>query len=308
MKKNKVWFTTVSNGKLVNIPSAIITKLKSSFVLDILPPHEILSFFLKSDNLIKKALLFFVLSIFTHCAFSQKADSTKSVYHFGGGVIVTNNGISLLPNLTLGKPAVIFDMSMGGRLSFEPQFRFSFEGKPWTFLFWWRYKLLETEKLRMNIGVHPAILFASDTSTINGFSEDVLVSKRYLAGEISPNYLLTENISIGMYYLYSLGFDAGTTNNVHFITINCKFLNIRLFEQFYMNFHPQAYYLRMDEDDGYYVTSTLTLARKKFPISISSIINKTIQTNIAASKDFVWNVSLIYSFNKEYVKNRKYGS
>ncbi len=269
--------------------------------LKLMVKHRIL-YIPKFKNPIKRLLLLIIFLILTHLAYSQKVDSVKFVNHFGGGVSITNNGISLLPNLTLGEPAMIFDMSVGRRLSFEPQFRFSLEGKPWTFLFWWRYKLIETEKVRMNIGAHPAILFAQDTSTINGSVEDILISKRYVAGEISPSYLLTKNISIGIYYLYSHGFDAGTTKNVHFVTINFKLANIKLFGQFYMNFHPQAYYLRMDENDGYYITSTWTLARKNFPLSISGIINKTVQTNIAASKSIVWNISLNYSFNKEYVK------
>jgi len=44
------------------------------------------------------------------------------------------------------------------------------------------------------------------------------------------------------------------------------------------------------------------LANRKIPLSISSVINKIIQTKITASKNFVWNVSLIYSFNKKYVE------
>lgn len=65
---------------------------------------------------------------------------------------------------------------------------------------------------------------------------------------------------------------------------------------------PQFYYLKQDERDGFYVTSKLTLAKRNFPLSISAIINKTIQTDITAGKNFVWNESLIYSFNKKYVK------
>lgn len=58
----------------------------------------------------------------------------------------------------------------------------------------------------------------------------------------------------------------------------------------------------MEENDGVYFSSTLTLASRKFPLSISALINETIQTKIPADKNFVWNVSLIYSFNKEYVE------
>jgi len=69
-----------------------------------------------------------------------------------------------------------------------------------------------------------------------------------------------------------------------------------------MKFTPQVYYLKMDKQDGYYFTSALTFANRKFPLSISGVINKIIQTKIIASKNFVWNVSLIYSFNKKYIE------
>jgi post-segregation antitoxin (ccd killing protein) len=63
--------------------------------------------------------------------------------------------------------------------------------------------------------------------------------------------------------------------------------------------------LKIDGSDGFYFSSSLTLARRSFPISISALINKTIQTNISASKDFDWNAGLIYSFNNKYVKAQK---
>ena len=73
-----------------------------------------------------------------------------------------------------------------------------------------------------------------------------------------------------------------------------------------MRFTPQFYYLKQDTRDGFYFTTALTLAKRDFPVYISSIINKTIETDIIGSKNFVWNISLTYSFNKMYVKNRKH--
>jgi len=40
----------------------------------------------------------------------------------------------------------MFDLSMGKRLSFDPMFRFSLEGKPWTFIFWFRYQVLNNDR------------------------------------------------------------------------------------------------------------------------------------------------------------------
>lgn len=245
-------------------------------------------------------LLVFVLLLLTHSSFAQKRDSTKNIAHFSGFVSVTNNGISLIPTFSLGKPATIVNLSMGkGKLSFEPELRFALEGKPWSFLFWWRYKL-KTEKFMLNIGAHPALNFRTETSPVNG--NEIIVTRRYLAGEISPNYLLAKNISIGVYYLYSRGIDKGTTKNTHFLTLNGNFSDINLPKQFFMKVTSQFYYLKLDEQDGFYFTTGLTLGKRNFPFTIQTIINNTIQTDITASKNFVWNASLIYSFNKKYVK------
>ena len=249
----------------------------------------------------KSGLLFIVFLLFAHFAFSQNTDSTKVVSHFGGAVTVTNNGISFIPTFSLGKPAVIFDLSMGRRLSFDPQFRFSLEGKPWSFLFWGRYKIVKPDRFSFNLGSHLGLSFKTLKESTNGVTMETITAKRYLAGELSPNYFLTKDIGIGMYYLYSRGIDDGTTRNTNFLTLNTNFSDIRLTKQFYMKFTPQVYYLKMDQQDGFYFTSALTLANRKFPLSISSVINKIIQTKITAGQNFVWNVSLIYTFNKKYV-------
>jgi len=257
--------------------------------------------FPKAGKLCRKVSLLLILSTFTLLSFSQNRESTKVASHFDGTVTVTNNGISFIPTFSLGKPAVIFDLSMGRRLSFDPQFRFSLEGKPWSFLFWWRYKLVKSDKFSMNLGSHLGLAFNTTTEIINGTTREITTAKRYLAGELVPNYFLTKDISIGLYYLYSRGIDNGTTRNTHFLTLNTSFSNIPLTRQFYMKFMPQVYYLKMDQYDGFYFTSALTLANRKIPLSISSVFNKIIQTNITASKNFVWNLSLIYSFTKKYV-------
>lgn len=254
----------------------------------------------------KTVLLILVPLLFAQSAFSQKKDSTKSISYFSGAVSVTNNGISIVPSFSLEKPAIQFNLSIGkSRFSFEPDLRFSLEGKPWSMLFWGRYKLAITDKFNMNVGTHLGLNFKTSLLPINGDSSTATVTRRYLAGELFPGYSLAKNISAGIYYLYSHGLDAGTIGNTHFITFNIKFSNIRIADQFFIRFNPQLYYLRLDAQDGFYFTSTLTAAKKNFPLSVSSTINKIINTNITGSKNFVWNASLIYSFSKKYVEKKQ---
>lgn len=254
-------------------------------------------------KLIKKTFLFFMLLNFTQFAFSQKTDSTEGASYFSGTVSVTNNGISIVPSFSLDKPAVQFIMSVGKkRFSFDPDIRFSLSGKPWTMLFWGRYKVLTGNKFNMNVGSHLGLNYRTSPQLIHGDSVTTTITRRYLAGEIFPRYSLTKNISVGMYYLYSHGLDAGTIGNTHFITFNTNFSHIKITDQYFLRFNPQFYYLKLDAQDGYFFTSTLTVAKNNFPLSVSSTINKKISSNITGSKNLLWNVSLVYSFNNKYTK------
>jgi hypothetical protein len=259
---------------------------------------------IRNGGFITKCVLsFFGLLSITYVSFSQTNDSIKVAGHFGGNVTITNYGISFIPNFTLGKPAAIFDMSAGkGKLSFEPQFRFALTGKPWSFVFWWRYKLLSTDKFLINIGGHPSVTFKTKTIIVDGVTSEATVANQYLAGELAPNYLLSKNASIGVYYFYGYGLDKDVIRNTHMFSLRSSFSNIKISKQLYMRFNPQVYYLRMADKDGVYFSSSLTIAKRNFPLSVSALINKTIQTEISAGKSFLWNVSLAYSFNKDYVE------
>ena len=248
-------------------------------------------------------LIFFVFLILSHVAFSQKADSTKRTSYVFGSLSVTNNGISIVPSFSLGKPAFVFIGGIGkNRFSFEPDIRFSLAGKPWSFIFWARYSVIAKEKFQMSAGSHLGLNFITSVMPINGDSSETTVARRYLAADLSPRYLITKNIAVGIYYLYSHGLDAGTIKNTNFITLNANFANIRLSNQFFMRINPQFFYLKLDAEDGFYITSSFTLAKKNFPLYVSSVINKTINSNITGNKNFTWNMSLTYFFYNKYSK------
>jgi hypothetical protein len=251
-------------------------------------------------------LLSLFLFLFSYTAFSQKTDSIKNIRFISGAVGVTNNGISIVPSFSLGKPAVIFNLSVGkNRFSFDPDIRFSLSGKPWSFLFWGRYQIANQGKFLMTAGTHLGLNFKTSALPVNGDSSQTTVVRRYLAAEMFPRYMLTKNISVGIYYLLSHGLDPGTIRTTNFITFNVNFANIKLSDQFFMRINPQVYFLKLDAQDGFYFTSTFTLAKKNFPLFISSIINAEINSSIAGSKKFTWNLSLNYAFNHKYYKIHK---
>ena len=249
-----------------------------------------------------KTVLFVLFINSFESTFAQSVGIPKSEYHFSGTVSATNNGISLIPTFSLGKPAAIFNMSIGTKkISFEPEFRASLEGKPWSIVLWWRYKALNNEKFKLNIGAHPAIAFKNVVASVAGIQTNTIEAQRYLAGELSSNYSLSKNISIGSYYLFAHGMESNSTQNTNFLTFNSIISNIKVYNEFALQFSPQVYYLKMDSKDGIFFSSSLTLTKKNTPISISASVNKVIQTDII-TKDFVWNATIMYSFNNKFTK------
>jgi hypothetical protein len=226
---------------------------------------------------------------------------------FRGTASVTHNGISLVPSFSLGDPALLFDLKFTkGKLSFEPDMRFALEGKPWSFLFWFRYKAIENKRFSLRLGAHPALNFRTVNIVRNGRIEELLESRRYLAAEVAPTFKISDKVGLGVYYLYGRGFDEGV-KNTHFMVLNSYFNNLHISEKLYFNISPQAYYLLIDDLKGFYIVGFVSLIKKDFPISVSAILNKAIDTEIVPEDDFTWNISLVYSFggtNRRMLKRK----
>jgi hypothetical protein len=250
---------------------------------------------------ITKIILFIPIMVFSSLTFSQTRDTSTITGHMSAYVGVTNNGISFIPTFSFDKPSGTVIFSAGNRrLSFEPDFRFTLDMQRGGMAFWWRYKVITKEKFKLDVGAHPALKLDPAYDEITGKATGTLEAQRYIAGEIAPNYFLTKNVSIGLYYLYGHGFQDSGPINAHFFTINSSISNIPLFAHLILQFIPQLYYLAVDNEDGYYFTNTLTIARSDFPLMIQSTQNASIHSNITGSKDFQWNVTLVYFFHKEF--------
>lgn len=227
---------------------------------------------------------------------AQAMDSASQQVRVAGAVSVTTKGISTIPSFTLGRPAAIFNLAVAKRaLSFEPELRFELNGKPWTFVFWWRYKLVDDERLHLTIGAHPALSFKTMRVSADGATRDVVVARRYWAAEVNPSYALSHNISVGPYYLYSYGVEQNVARNTHFLAMRVNLTSGLLPDQYLIRLAPQVYYLKADRNDGYYVYTGLTLAKRDIPLSLSAVVNRTIRTAVP-SEDVLWNMSLNYTF------------
>ena len=246
-------------------------------------------------------LLSFGLS---HILSAQKNDSTVArINSFGGAVTIQSKGISTIPNLTLGKPAVVFDMKVGRKLTFEPQFRFALEGKPWAMVFWWKYNAQISNRLRMVFSTNYSLSYKSMTYyTSTGTSQEIIRTTRYLAGGLEPNYQFNKYLGVGVYLFYTHGIEEFITRNTYMVSFRPGISNIPIARNTSARITPEVYYLRMDDNEGVYLNARLSINHRNCPVSVSALVNKPLESNIPSEYDLLWHVALSYTFNKNYIE------
>ncbi len=256
---------------------------------------------------LKKAIIL-IVAFFSQILAAQEKDSTSAkVSYFGGAVTIQSKGISTIPNLTLGKPAAIFDMKVGRKLTFEPQFRFSLEGKPWAIVFWWRYSAPVSSKFSLVAHANTSLSFKDIniyTDTASGSSQEIIRTTRYLAAALAPNYQFNKYIGLGMYLFYTRGIEVFITKNTYMLALRPSISNIPIYRDISARIGPEIYYLKMDSRHGYYLNATLSVTRKNFPLSLTALYNKALESDIPSTYTSLWNVGISYSFSNKYVEAR----
>jgi hypothetical protein len=260
----------------------------------------------RKDSTCIKVLTLFSLMTLSQTLSAQKSDSTiYKINSFSGAVTIQSKGISTIPNLTLGKPAAVFDLKVGRKLSFEPQFRFSLEGKPWAMVFWWRYYGSISDKFKLTLHANHSLAYKSLTFfTSSGTPQEIIRTTRYLVGAIAPNYQVNKYVGIGMYLFYNRGIEKFITRNTYMVSFRPGISNIPVTKNIVARLNPEIYYLKMDDNDGMFLNTRFLITKKNCPLSVSGLINKPLKSNIPSDYDFLWNVGLTYAFNKKYTEVR----
>ncbi len=231
-------------------------------------------------------------------------DEPKS-YHFDGNASITNNGFSFIPLFSLGKPATIVEMNIGGdRFTYEPQFRFDLEGmRPWSIIGFWRYKIINRERFMFRVGTQfPALAFMYEEVQSGNITYDKILAQRFLPFDFTLNYDLTPKLSIGLFYLNGNGLEkAEQLTQTNFLSLNVGLHDINITEKLLFNWNAQGFFLDIDGLGGYYTAHTFSIEHSDFPISIASTINKEIESTLD-TENLTWNVSLLYSWATDFIK------
>ncbi len=249
-----------------------------------------------------KVIALLVLIGISSSVFAQNGENDKTS-NFSGAVTIQSKGISTIPNLTLGKPAIIFDMKVGRKLTFEPQFRFSLEnGKPWAAVFWWRYNESLSNKFNLNVSTNYSLSFKSVEDPLSESSQELIRAGRYVVGTLTPSYQLTKNFGISVFLFYARGLDYYVAENTYMASFRPSFTNVPITKNISAQIISQIYYLNMNNNSGVFANSTLSLSKEDCPISIAGLISKTVDSSIPSDYDLLWNVSMTYSFGNNYKK------
>ncbi len=236
------------------------------------------------------ALLIICLSVVL-----SNAQEIKKPLQASANLQITNNGVSLFPNLSLGKPAAILNVSVAKRnFSFEPEFRWALNGKPWAYIFWLRYRY-NAEKFSLRVGTHPAYIFGQQKVVINGKEENRFIATRYAAAEISPSLNLTEKFKLSIHYLRGTRLDKYGVKTSNFFAIQPSFANLSVGKEYYFNFFPQIFYLQLDDKSGTYLSETLSFNKSGFPVYLSNMMTYKIKSTVAGD-NFVWSLGLNVKF------------
>lgn len=259
----------------------------------------------KTNNPSIIILLLLFLLAFRPALSAQRNDSTnRKINNFTGVITFQTKGISTIPNLTLGKPAAVFDMKLGRKLTFEPQFRFALDGKPWAMVFWWRYYSSIGSKFRTIFSTNYSFSYKTVTNASYDPPQENIRTTRYLVGAIEPIYQLNKYFDIGVYLFYNYGIEKFITRNTYMFSVRPGISNIPVTKNIVARINPEVYYLKLDKNDGIYFNARFLVSKKDCPVSISGLINKPLNSDIPAEYDLLWNVGLSYTFNKRYVESR----
>jgi hypothetical protein len=245
--------------------------------------------------IIKQVLVLFSLLNLSNLVFSQQGDTLKQIEPLkaSANFLLTNKGISLFPNLSLGKPAAILSLVVGKKhFFFEPELRWRLNGNPWSYIFWLRYRSSKTEHFSWHIGAHPSYVMRENDVTVNGKDTKRWIAQRNVAAEIVPVWHYSPKFMLALQVLASRGSDtAYGVQKSFYASLQPRFPHIALSKNYYLGFFPQVFHLVLDDKEGTYYSHLVSLNKKDLPFYFTSIFTYKLKSSISGDQ-IVWNVGL----------------
>lgn len=212
-----------------------------------------------------------------------------------------NNGVSIVPAFSLGRPAVMYLGRFSKKnWSMEPEVRMSYDGQPWSMILWSRYTLPKTGEWNLTVAPHVAMLYAPVEEVVDGTVMQSFSSNRYGALQGTAFRSLGKGFGLSAYGLVALGLDKGaSTDPVILSGIVGVTPNLEL-GPLALNLRPQLYYLNMRGPSGIFYAVNYTIPIQK-EWSITGIVTQPIVKNDGLEvSSFIWNIGLSYAVKHQH--------
>ncbi|MHB1922709.1 MAG: hypothetical protein ACYCOO_10780 [Chitinophagaceae bacterium] len=203
-------------------------------------------------------------------------------------------GLAPVPFFSFDKPIAAFSLSVTkGNFSYNPGFARGLTGVPWYIDNWLKYRLINNhDKLQVSLGVNPALVFINEPLAANPATP---IATRNLIIALFGNYHMSDKLSFQFTYWYNIGFDSKPLSG-HFLDISCIISNISISKKLYINLKPELFYFNnFGRIDGLFTSETISVGRRKFPISLYFQGVDKLWASFPAN-NFIWNLGLTYVF------------
>jgi len=243
-----------------------------------------------------KRLIFIGLVLISSSLFSQdQSGDAKSALELAGNILLSSNGISPVPAFSLGKPAIMTNLSLKrSRFSFTNQFNYGIDGKPWSSNNWFRFQF-PAGKFRFRVGTNWSFYFKESTIVENNQTITIKRVNRYLENELAVIYQAKENITIQTMWWHDEGLDVDGVKRGDYYSLSMEVSKIRILKNVYLKLAPNIFYLNNKIPfSGLFVSNTASINYKESPFSLSFQVVQPIV--VKPEGNFSWNVGLGYRF------------
>lgn len=238
-------------------------------------------------------LFFYLLLVSIPVQGEEPADSIRHPLKVSGMISLNSNGIAPIPAFALGKPALSTNLSFQkNRFSYDPQFAYGLNLKPWIMDNWFHYKLVENPLFELRTGINVSMFFSEYKTP----DETVWQGQRYTTFELAGFRKVTQGLTLGLMCWYDLGIEPETISG-YFINVVADQSDIAIGKHLLLAANVQLFYIDYtDKNDGLFISPKISFSLRKVPLSLFAQGIQALISNISPYPSFQYNIGIGYPF------------
>jgi len=236
-----------------------------------------------------RTLLIWLTLLVSFASHSQDScASTSGNTKVSGRVFLVNTGFAPIPAFSFNSPICISGLVIRKQwFSYEPDFAFGFNGRPWIANSWFRFNIKENSTIQLIAGINPFLFFRK---RVDYEGDEIIQAQRNLCGGIIATY--KSHVPIIVEYRYNHGFDKQLSG--HFISLGTNIPQVGKTIRFRIS--PQLFYFNFTgKMDGLFCSTAMDISYKPVPVSLYLMGVLPVSVNYPGTS-FKWNIGLVYTF------------